>query len=189
MTEDILIGLGGNIPSHIGSPIDTIERALAILERKDDILISAKSAMYQTAPVPVSDQPDFINMAVRIETELSAQSLLALFQRIEVGCGRKPGERWSARTLDIDLLAYGNKILPSEDVWQQVVDDKDPAAFLPEPVVPHPRLHKRAFVLVPLLEVAPNWRHPKLKKSVQQLSEGEFVKAESAGVRKLSQFL
>lgn len=189
MTEEILIGLGGNIPSHIGSPLETIERALTLLVQGGDVTVIARSGMYQTAPVPVSDQPDFINMAVSVKTHLSAHELLALFQSIEVGCGRKSAERWSARTLDIDLLAYGNQVLPSEGAWVQVVTDKDPAAFLPEPVVPHPRLHKRAFVLIPLLDIAPNWRHPKLKRSVLELSEQEFIVTESAGVSKISPFL
>ncbi len=165
-----------------------MKRALLLLQ-KLAIEIIGVSSVYQTAPVPVSDQPDFLNIAVKAETNLSAPELLDAFQRIEVGCGRKPAERWSARTMDIDLLAYGVKVMPANRSWQAVVDDSDPAAFLREPVVPHPRLHKRAFVLVPLLDIATDWLHPVLKMSVGELAAEEHIRVERQDVRLISQFL
>ncbi|MEX0299369.1 MAG: 2-amino-4-hydroxy-6-hydroxymethyldihydropteridine diphosphokinase [Kordiimonas sp.] len=183
-----MIGLGGNIPSHIGSPRDTMKRALLLLQ-KLPLEVTKVSSVYQTAPVPASGQPDFLNIAVSAETQLSAQELLDAFQRIEVGCGRKPAERWSARTMDIDLLAYGAEVLPSNRSWQSVVDDKDPAAFLEEPVIPHPRLHKRAFVLIPLLDITPKWRHPVLNMSVEELANREHIKAEGRDVVLISPIL
>lgn len=188
MKNKTLIGLGGNLPSHIGAPKDTLCRAAELLEG-EGLRIHAKSSLYQTAPIPASDQPDFINAVISAETELTADELITLFQKIEIGCGRKPAERWSARTLDIDLLAYSNSVLPNDDIWHQVVGSSDPAAILKEPVVPHPRLHKRAFVIIPLLEIEPNWKHPVTSKTPGQMLETGISEEEKASVVKLSQSL
>ncbi|MBV1901321.1 MAG: 2-amino-4-hydroxy-6-hydroxymethyldihydropteridine diphosphokinase [Kordiimonadaceae bacterium] len=181
MAENILVGLGGNLPSDRGGPQVTIQAAVQLLAQ-NTLEIQAVSAVYRTAPVPASDQPDFINIALAARTALPAQKLLHLFQNIERDLGRQPAERWSARTLDIDLLAYGSHILPSANAWHDVAYSDDPAAILTEPVVPHPRLHKRAFVLKPLMDIAPDWDHPVLHKTVSQLILDEDVAAQAASV-------
>lgn len=150
----VLLGLGANLPHPVhGAPRATLEAALAALEASG-VRIVRRSRFYATAPVPASDQPWFVNAVAAAETELSPAALLALLHRIEAEFGRVRGERNAARLLDLDLLAYGERIA-------------DGTAG--EPVLPHPRMHDRGFVLHPLRDVAPQWRHPRLGRSVDEL--------------------
>jgi len=183
--RQILVGLGGNIASPYGEPKVTLCKAVAALEAAGLANIEV-SAVYQTAPVPATGQPDFINIALQAETEFSPGQLLALFQKTEKAFGRQPAERWAARTLDIDLLACGDMVLPGRSVWFELVSNSDPAAILQQPVVPHPRLHKRAFVLCPLQDIAPTWCHPCLDQTVQEMSSMSFIKDQYSSVRKIS---
>jgi len=114
--------------------------------------IIEESAIYQTAPWGVINQPDFLNQVIRVETELLPQEVLAQVLAIEERLGRIRQEKWGARTIDIDLLFY--------DILQVHTDRL---------TLPHPLLHLRKFVLMPLAEIAPNWVHPILKKTVQEL--------------------
>ncbi len=140
----VLIGLGANLshPRH-GGPRATLEAALAGLEGSD-IRIHARSRWYRSAPVPASDQPWFVNGVAALETALEPAVLLARLHELEAAFGRRRGQRNAARTLDLDLLDFRGRISePGE-----------------RPELPHPRLAGRAFVLLPLAEVAPGWRHP-----------------------------
>ena len=138
----ILIAFGGNLPNvQHGSPRETIEAALgALCERGVSVL--ARSRWYSTAPVPPSDQPRFVNLVAWIDSALLPGELLALLHDVEEEFGRVRGARNAARVLDIDLLDHNGAV--STD-W---------------PELPHPRMDERAFVLVPLHDVAPDWRHP-----------------------------
>jgi 2-amino-4-hydroxy-6-hydroxymethyldihydropteridine diphosphokinase len=147
----ILIGLGANLPSRIGPPEETIAAALRALAAAN-VAIVARSRRYRSAPVPISDQPWYVNAVAAVGTTLSPPDLLAVLHRVEVSFGRERREANGARTLDLDLLAYDDLI------------SRDGA-----PILPHPRLHQRAFVLLPLAEIAPGWRHPVLGKSVTEL--------------------
>ncbi len=182
--EQILIALGGNLISPIGLPQLTIPHAVDMLNNSG-VQVTHLSSMYETCPVPASGQPDFVNMVVKAETNLSATKLLVLFKELERECGRKKGERWSARTLDIDLIAYGKSVLPNLESWHSVVNDSDPAAYLEEPVVPHPRMHKRGFVLIPLREIGPNWLHPVLNLTVEQMCESKEINEEERNIKRL----
>ena len=147
----ILLGLGANLPSAAGPPTATLEAALAKLQAQG-VEVVARSRWYRTTPVPRSDQPWFVNGVVSVRTHLGPDQLLALLHRIEAEFGRSRGIRNEARTLDLDILDFDGII-------------KDEAGL----VLPHPRLHERAFVLLPLQEVAPEWRHPRLDRSVSAL--------------------
>lgn len=147
----ILIGLGANLPSSAGPPLKTLEAALRALGDAG-VEIAARSRWYRTAPVPASDQPWFVNGVARIETSLEPIELLALLQKIERQFGRQRGIRNAARTLDLDILDYEGNVDEGPDL-----------------TLPHPRMPERAFVLLPLAEVAPDWRHPKSGQRVATL--------------------
>jgi 2-amino-4-hydroxy-6-hydroxymethyldihydropteridine diphosphokinase len=148
----IFIGLGGNLPSRVGSPRDTLAAALADLERAG-VRVVGRSALWETAPVPVSGQPWFANAVAAVESDLEPAALLALLHRIEAEYGRVRAEANGARTLDLDLLAYHDRVNPGPEA----------------PILPHPRLHERAFALRPLAELAPGWVHPASGRPIGEL--------------------
>jgi len=147
----ILIALGANLPSRFGEPEQTLKRAVADIQARG-IRVIKQSSIWKTAPVPVSDQPWYRNAVIRVETNLPALALLDVLHDIEADFGRVRTEKNASRLLDLDLLAYNTDIIKEEDVF-----------------VPHPRMHNRAFVLKPLQEVAPQWIHPVLSRSVADL--------------------
>lgn len=146
----ILVGLGGNLPSSVGTPHQTCLSAVQTLGSHGADIIKV-SRWYESAPVPASDQPFYVNGVISIDTKLSAESLLALLLEVEKTFGRSRTVQNAARTLDLDLLAYGNEIREET------------------PVLPHPRLVDRAFVLRPLQDVAPGWQHPVTGESLESL--------------------
>jgi len=142
----ILIGLGGNLPSApFGRPRATCGAALEILEAHG-IAVQACSRWFESAPVPMSDQPWFVNGVAAVETSLDAPALVAEVLEIEAELGRRRTVPNAARTIDIDLIAYHDLVL----------DNAGPGSV----TIPHPRMHERAFVLRPLADIAPDWRHP-----------------------------
>jgi 2-amino-4-hydroxy-6-hydroxymethyldihydropteridine diphosphokinase len=148
----ILIGIGGNLATpRFGPPLDTLTAALVMLEA-EGIGIATRSAWYRSEPVPRSDQPWFINAVASLTTGLSARDLLAVLQMIEGQFGRARGKRNAARVLDLDLLDYHGEVTETTSL-----------------VLPHPRLHQRRFVLTPLAEIAPGWRHPLSGFTAEQL--------------------
>ena len=148
----ILIGLGANLPSPAGAPAATFVAAIVALG-ENGVRVLARSRWYRTAPVPVSDQPDFLNGVVSVATAFGPGDLLALLHRIEARFGRVRGSPNAARSLDLDLIAYDDRVM------------SDPAG----PILPHKRLHERAFVLLPMKDVAPGWRHPLLGRTVAEM--------------------
>lgn len=148
----ILIGIGGNLESaQYGAPRNTLSAALTRLEAAG-VRILRRSGWYRSEPVPPSDQPWFINAVVSLATEVDAGELLEVLQAVERRFGRVRGERNAARVVDLDLLDYNG------EVWRT-----------PTLVLPHPRLHERRFVVAPLADVAPDWRHPLLELTARQL--------------------
>jgi 2-amino-4-hydroxy-6-hydroxymethyldihydropteridine diphosphokinase len=148
----ILIGIGGNLESaQFGPPRDTLTAALAALKEKR-IRILARSGWYRTEPVPRSDQPWFVNAVVSLATELGAKDLLNALQATERQFGRVRGEPNAPRILDLDILDYRGEVMDTTSL-----------------VLPHPRLHERRFVLIPIAEIAPDWRHPILELTAVQL--------------------
>jgi 2-amino-4-hydroxy-6-hydroxymethyldihydropteridine diphosphokinase len=133
---EALVALGGNL----GDVRDTLDRAIAAFCDGNDVRLLARSSDYRTPPWGVADQPPFVNLAVAVETSLTPQELLARAQAVELALGRERGKerRWGPRSVDIDLIAYDDLALDTPDL-----------------TLPHPRLFERAFVLVPLAEIAP----------------------------------
>jgi 2-amino-4-hydroxy-6-hydroxymethyldihydropteridine diphosphokinase len=148
----ILIGIGSNLAaSPATTPLETARAALPALAAPH-LQPIACSPWYESAPVPVSDQPWFINAVALIATELEPAALLKRLLDVETRIGRIRGERDAARTLDLDLLDYDGLIVDTATL-----------------TLPHPRLHQRRFVLEPLCEIAPGWRHPLLGLSAAEL--------------------
>lgn len=150
----VLIAVGANLPTErFGPPAAAVQAAIKALDDMAGLAVVAVSSFYETAPVPISDQPWYVNAIIRAETTLPPHDLLTHLHEIEAGFGRVRIKRNEARVLDLDLVAYGR------------VEVSDEGGL----VVPHPRLHDRAFVLLPLRDVAPDWVHPVLHKTVGEL--------------------
>jgi len=135
------IGLGANL----GDAAGTLRQAVIALGQREDVAVRRMSRCYRTPAWGREDQPDFVNAVALLETRLSPRALLDLLLAVEADFGRHriDGERWGPRTLDLDLLLYGDAVIDEPGLR-----------------VPHPHLHERAFALVPLLEVMPDARIP-----------------------------
>lgn len=133
---DAFVGVGSNLEA----PAEQVRRASEALSRLPETALTARSSLYRSAPMGTPDQPDFVNAVARLTTELPPHALLDELQRIEYEAGRvRTGERWGPRTLDLDLLIYGD---------QRIADERL--------TVPHPGVAERSFVIVPLTELAPD---------------------------------
>ncbi len=169
MRVEAALGLGGNL----GDPVVAFATVLRRLETHQAVSLVRPSSVYRTAPWGKLDQPEFLNMAVLVETGLSARALLELCLSLEREGGRERRERWGPRTLDIDILTYGG----------QTIDE-------PGLQVPHPRIAERAFVLAPLAEVAPGMMIG--GRSVANLLEAvidETIRRDPAATERLSAVL
>ncbi|MCZ2207772.1 2-amino-4-hydroxy-6-hydroxymethyldihydropteridine diphosphokinase [Cylindrospermopsis raciborskii] len=138
--------------SNIGESLAILEGAIKTLEKTPGITIKAQSSWYRTAPVGGPSQPDYLNGAAILEVQLSPHKLLETLLNIEQEFGRVRQERWGPRTLDLDVLLFDNLILETPDLQ-----------------IPHPRMTQRAFVLVPLAEIAPDWIEPFSREPISQL--------------------
>ncbi len=169
MRVEAALGLGGNL----GDPVAAFATVLRRLEAHEAVSRVSPSSVYRTAPWGKLDQPEFLNMAVLVETTLSARALLDLCLSLEREGGRERRERWGPRTLDIDILTYGG----------QTIDE-------PGLQVPHPRIAERAFVLAPLVEIAPGMMIG--GRSVADLLEAvmdETIRRDPAATERLSAVL
>jgi 2-amino-4-hydroxy-6-hydroxymethyldihydropteridine diphosphokinase len=156
----ILVAVGANLPGPLGrTPIETCRHAIACMDLLQSLRLCGLSRWYLTAPVPASGQPDYINAVASLMVEpdatIAPEKLLADLMAIETACGRRRGEPNAARTLDLDIIDIGGMVRTA-----------------PDPILPHPRAHQRAFVLAPLSDVAPAWVHPVLGATVRTLLAG-----------------
>lgn len=151
----IFIGLGGNLTCEtFGTPRATCGAALQIMDQRG-LRIRERSRWYESAPVPASDQPWYVNGVVSIETSLDARDLVREVLSIEAELGRRRTVANAPRTIDLDVIAYHDA----------VINANNPV----DAAIPHPRMHSRAFVLLPLKDIRPDWRHPKSGETLDQL--------------------
>jgi len=159
MAHTAFIALGTNL----GERLTNLRAAIAALSPQ--ITVLTESHVYETPPWGYEDQPAFLNMVVKAETDLEPESLLTYLKQIEAQLGREKSVRWGPRLIDLDILFYDNLVIDT-----------------PPLVIPHPRLHERAFVLVPLADVASEFVHPVLGEFVWEL----LLKADMSGIEPLS---
>jgi len=142
------IALGGNL----GDVKQTFIQARDELNAVNEVKLLKSSKLYRTRPVGPAGQPDYLNAVIEIETSIKPDTLLTLLHRVEDAHGRIRAERWGARTLDLDILTYGDIQIDSEAL-----------------TIPHVMISERMFVLCPLCDVDPNWQHPLLKVTAEQM--------------------
>ncbi|MCR9126299.1 MAG: 2-amino-4-hydroxy-6-hydroxymethyldihydropteridine diphosphokinase [Rhodobacteraceae bacterium] len=168
-----LIALGSNLASSQGGPSDTLIRAIRALA-EGGLAVSGVSRFFATPCFPAGAGPDYVNAAVAVRTVLAPGAVLDALHRIEAELGRERQQRWGMRTADLDLIAQGDVVLPDAVVQRHWVDLPlaDQAARAPDRLIlPHPRVQDRAFVLVPLADIAPDWVHPLTGLSVRAMLE------------------
>lgn len=147
MAESLLM-----LGSNLGDRYTFLKKGFEMLSRSEGVKISDASGIYETEPVGVTDQPSFLNAAVRVSTVLAPLDLLRKLRDIETDVGRKPRGRWREREIDADIIFYDQEVLETNDL-----------------TIPHPKAHLRRFVLQPISEITPNYLHPIFLKTVSQL--------------------
>jgi len=175
-----LLSLGSNLPYGDMEPIGVLNAAITALENAGFRSVKV-SGFYETEPVPKSDQPNFINCVIEGKTSQNALGVLHICQSVERSFDRERHVRWGARTLDIDIISYDQEVYPLTEEWCVLAADVDAEATVPELVLPHPSMHKRAFVLRPLCDLAPDWLHPVYGRTAADLLLEQSV-ADQAGV-------
>ncbi len=141
-----------SLGSNLGDRLANLKRAIEKIEESDKLEVKKVSPVYETEPVGRENQGWFLNLVLQVETFLEPFALLERLSSIEDQMGRKREKRWGSRNIDLDILLYDTRMVDSERL-----------------TIPHPRMHERRFVLVPLAQIAPKLLHPRLKKNIEEL--------------------
>lgn len=171
--KQFVIAIGANLPSGLGDPAETAAAAIAIVSRRVGP-VQAVSRFYRTPAFPPGSGPDYVNAVVLIRSDAHPGAVLQGLHAIEAEVGRIRKDRWGARMIDLDLIACEDLILPNRDTqaaWRGLASDQQARVAPNELVLPHPRLQDRAFVLVPMADVARDWVDPVSGLSVSRLLE------------------
>lgn len=168
-----LIALGSNLPSWAGLPAITLGQCILRMHNLRNSSLLAISRFYTTPAIPLGAGPDYVNAAVALRTARAPHDLLADLHAIEQEFGRtRDGRRWQSRPVDLDLLAMDDMVLPdapTQSDWRALTREEQLKRAPDRLILPHPRLQERGFVLVPLAEIAPSWRHPLTGNSVARM--------------------
>jgi 2-amino-4-hydroxy-6-hydroxymethyldihydropteridine diphosphokinase len=165
----VLVALGSNMPEGVERSAEILRAAVGAIAGNTTAPLVV-SRFYRSNAFPPGSGPDFVNAAVTFQTDLSPEVVLAKLHRIERDFGRVRRVRWGQRTLDLDLIALGDLVLPDVATltqWLTLDPNRQLSEAPTELILPHPRLQDRAFVLLPLLDITPDWRHPLTGDSVQ----------------------
>ncbi len=166
-----VVALGANLSLRGAVPEMTLRQSLDALAHRG-VVIRSVSRFFATPCFPAGAGPDYVNAAALIETDLAPEDLLQILHEVEHEFGRERAQRWGMRTLDLDLVCYGDQVHPDRaehDRWR-TLPTQDQARQAPDRLIlPHPRLQDRAFVLVPMADVVPDWQHPVLDRTVTEM--------------------
>ena len=171
--SQLLIALGSNMSSDVGSPSETLHLAVTELQNSGAV-IRSQSRFFSTPAVPAGSGPDFVNAAVAVEAGWSMSEAIATLHGIEARLGRRRTVRWGQRVIDLDLLAFDTAVRPdvaTVRTWMSLPLEEQRERAPGQLILPHPRMHERAFVLEPLADVAPDWVHPILRQSVTEMRD------------------
>ena len=171
LRSTLIVCLGANLPSSEGFPAETLRAAITQMP-KNVVFPTSISRFYATPCFPAGTGPDYVNAALTARTSLSPPQVLTALHRIETAFGRNRLTRWGQRTLDLDLIAYDNCVCPdakSLKAWMNISPDLQKLTAPDQLILPHPRMQDRGFVLVPINDVAPDWRHPVLGQTVADM--------------------
>ncbi|MEM7722828.1 MAG: 2-amino-4-hydroxy-6-hydroxymethyldihydropteridine diphosphokinase [Pseudomonadota bacterium] len=184
-----LIAVGANLPGAAGSPAQAVAASMQHLAQiAGPDCAPSFSRLYETPAYPPGSDPKFVNAAMRLDWSGTAASLLSCLNDVEETFGRTRNRRWEARIMDLDLIAFGQDVLPdlaTQTRWANLSPQEAARQTPADLIVPHPRLAERAFVLVPLAEIAPDWRHPVTGLSVIEMRDAR-PQAELEDIRALS---
>lgn len=171
MAQEFLIALGSNLGSAVGDNAATLAAALGGLTARG-LRLRRVSRFFSTPCFPSGAGPDYVNACAAVAADLTPAEALDRLHAVEADFGRERTQRWASRTLDLDLLSAGDRVLPDAETqtrWRNLPAEEQRRRAPETLILPHPRLQERGFVLVPLADIAPDWRHPLLDATVSEM--------------------